>query len=127
MLKRNLAARDGDRGPLSPNRRWTVNEDHARYLWEDNLPVPWPSVVLPERWNLNDSRVPIPHVPADGLERWREIRRRRRIPPFDLKLDPGFAPTSDLLDRWFIPCVVSRGVGGSTSRPLGRGRAHRLR
>ncbi|KAE8772295.1 hypothetical protein D1007_55722 [Hordeum vulgare] len=109
MPKRNLAARDSDGGPSSPNRRQTVNEDHARYLWENNLPVPWPSFVLPEGWNLNHSRVPIPQVPADGLERRREIRWRRSILPLDLKLDPDFAPTRDLWDRWFIPGVVPEG------------------
>ncbi|KAE8817529.1 Protein FAR1-RELATED SEQUENCE 5 [Hordeum vulgare] len=96
MWKRNVAARDSDGGPSSPNRRRMANEDHARYLWENNLPVPWPSVVLPEWWNLNDSRVPIPQVPVDGLEHRRKIRRRGIILPLDLKLDPGFAPTSDL-------------------------------
>ncbi|KAE8815556.1 hypothetical protein D1007_07023 [Hordeum vulgare] len=109
MQKRNLAARNGDGGPSSPNRRQTVNKDHTRYLWENNLPVPWPSVVLPERWNLNDNRVPIPQVPADGLERRREIRRRHRILLLDLKLDQGFALTSDLWDRWFIPGIMPEG------------------
>ncbi|KAE8812782.1 ADP-ribosylation factor-related protein 1 [Hordeum vulgare] len=109
MPKRNLAARDGEGGPESPNRHRTVNEDHARYLWENNLSVPWPSVVLPERWNLSESRVPVPQVPADGHERWQEIMRRRRILPLDLRLDPGFALTSDLWDRWFISGVVPEG------------------
>ncbi|KAE8819658.1 ADP-ribosylation factor-related protein 1 [Hordeum vulgare] len=98
-LERCRSARDGDGDPSSPNRRRTVNEDHARYLWENSLSVPWSSVVLPEEWNLNHSRVPIPQVPTDGLERRREIRRRRLLLPLDLKLDPGFAPTSDLWDR----------------------------
>ncbi|KAE8774774.1 hypothetical protein D1007_52799 [Hordeum vulgare] len=109
MPKRNLAARDGDGGPWCPNRHQTVKKDHARYLWENSLSVPWPSVVLPEGWNLNHCRVPIPQVSADGLERRREIRRRRSLLSLDLKLDPGFAPTSDLWDRWFIPGIVPEG------------------
>ncbi|KAE8794664.1 hypothetical protein D1007_30708 [Hordeum vulgare] len=109
MAKRNLVARNGDGGPSSPNRHPTVNEDFTQYLWKNNQPVPWPSVVLPERWNLSDSRVPVSQVPADGLERRREIRRRRRILPLDLKFDPGFASTSDLWDCRFIPGVVPEG------------------
>ncbi|KAE8785728.1 ADP-ribosylation factor-related protein 1 [Hordeum vulgare] len=86
-----------------------MNEDHARYPWENSLSVPWPSIMLPEGWNLNHCRVPIPQVPTDGLERRREIRWRRSLLPLDLKLDPGFAPTSDLWDRWFIPGVAPEG------------------
>ncbi|KAE8816945.1 hypothetical protein D1007_05497 [Hordeum vulgare] len=103
MAKCNLAARDSEGGPSSPNRRRTVNEDFVQYLWENKEPVPWPSIMLPERWNLSDSRVPVPQVPIDGLE-W-----RRRILPLDLKLDPGFAPTSDLWDHWFILGIVPEG------------------
>ncbi|KAE8819659.1 ADP-ribosylation factor-related protein 1 [Hordeum vulgare] len=89
---------------------------------ENNLSVPWPSVVLPEGWKLNHYRVPIPQVPTDGLEHRPKIRRRRLLLPLDLKLDPGFAPTSDLWDRWFIPGVVPEGrrrmyFGSARPRP----------
>ncbi|KAI4988527.1 hypothetical protein ZWY2020_030157 [Hordeum vulgare] len=36
-------------------------------------------------------------------------RRRRLLLPLDLNLYSGFAPTSDLWDRWFIPGAVPEG------------------
>ena len=106
MAKRNLDAYEVFSAPTSPSKRRTVNEDHARHLWETNQRVPWPNHVLPEGWNLGNSGVPVPQIPAEGRERLREIRRRRKILPPDLKFDPAFAETSSLWDTWFIPGVV---------------------
>jgi hypothetical protein len=75
----------------------------ARRLYARGNPVPWPDVNLPARWHLNSQRVPVPPVPRNGLERVREIHRRRGLLPMHLRHDPAFdigSPNWDTFSRW---------------------------
>jgi hypothetical protein len=61
---------------------------------------PWPDVNLPVQWHLNSRRVPMPPVPCDGMERVREIHRRRALLPMHLWWDPAFDIRSSAWDTF---------------------------
>jgi hypothetical protein len=82
----------------------------------------WSGVQLPGGWRLSCRRVPIPPVPAREPERTKEIRRRRRYLPADLRADPAYAIDSESWRTYLSTETDSRrraGFMGDRDYPFG--------
>ena len=74
------------------NRVYVRKED-CQWYWDHATPLPWPDVKLPEHWQLNPQRIPVPPMPTSQRTRDLEIERCRRRLPASLRNDPAFAVT----------------------------------
>jgi hypothetical protein len=59
--------------------------------WKERHPCEHPDVQLPAGWHLNQVRIPVPSAPTDEHLLDREIGRRCRQLPSQLRNDPEYS------------------------------------